>query len=167
MGMNEISRLKSSLKRVKDPVLRERLLMVQSAYELPLRDAAEKFGCTHGKIDFWKKRYEAMGVRGLNTKSRGGRPSKMTKEQTSKIRRIVRKHDSMKGWQTKGIRELIRQEAGVTYSVRQTIRISQSWGLSKIRPRRRYAFSKEEDRQAFLKKRGLSGTQTTKVEGGG
>lgn len=165
--MSKISRVKSSLKRVRDPILRERLLMVQAAYEMPLRDAAERFGCTHGKVDFWKKRYEMMGVWGLRTKERSGRPSKMTEGQKSRIRRMVRKHDAMRGWRTKGIRELIRQEAGVTYSIRHTIRISQSWGLSKIRPRRRYASSKEEDRKAFLKKRGLSGTQTAELEGGG
>ena len=48
------------------------------------------------------------------------------------------------GWQTKKVRELIHEEAGVKYSFRHTIRIIQSWVLTKIVPRPRYAFSKKE-----------------------
>ena len=147
--MGQISR---TLKRIKDPELRERLLMVQAAQEMPLREAAKKFGCTHGKIDFWKKRYELHGMKALYTKQRSGRPPKIGEEEAAKLRRIVRKHNPMKGWRTQGIRELIAHEAGVTYSFRHTIRIAQSWGMSKVKPRPRYAFSKEEDRQVFLKK---------------
>ena len=147
--MRQISR---TLKRVKDPTLRERLLMVQATQEMPLRDVAKKFGCTHGKADFWKKRYEMRGLKGLYTKPRSGRPPKISEAEAVKLRRIVRKHNPMKGWRTQGIRELIAHEAGVTYSFRHTIRIIQSWGMSKIKPRPRYAFSKQEDREAFLKK---------------
>src|SRR3989338_6396913 len=68
-----LSDVKRCLKRVKEPVVRERLLMVQAACELPLREAAGRFGCTHGKVDFWKKRFEEQGVRGLQTKARAGR----------------------------------------------------------------------------------------------
>jgi transposase len=163
--MSKISCVRSSLKRIRDPVVRERLLMVQAAYEMSLRDAAAKFCCTHGKIDFWKQRYEQEGVRGLYTRDRSGRPPKINCKQRSKLRRIVRKHNAMKGWRTRGIRELIRQETGVTYSFRHTIRMAQLWGLSKIKPRSRYAFSKKEDREAFLKKQGLFGIQTTGMDG--
>ena len=147
-----MGQISQTLKRVKDPELRERLLMVQAANELPLRDAATKFGCTHGKIDFWKKRYEVHGLKGLYTKERSGRPSKISEEQKAKLRRTVRKHNPVKGWRTRGVRELIVHETGVKYSFRHTIRIVQSWGMSKVKPRPRYAFSKEKDRKAFLKK---------------
>lgn len=152
MCMSKISRIKSSLKRVKDPVLRERLLMVQATCELPLRDAAAKFGCTHGKIDFWKHRYEEKGIRGLYTKKRSGRPPKINREQSMHLHRMVRKHNVKSGWRTQGVRELIVKETGVKYSFRHTIRIVQSWGMAKVKPRPRYAFSKQEDREAFLKK---------------
>lgn len=151
--MTILSEIRSSLKRVADPVIRERLLMVRAAYESPLRDAGRRFGCAHGKIDFWKKRYEAHGIRGLQTKPRSGRPPKITLKQSAKLRRAVRKHDAKRGWKTQGIKELIYEETGVRYSLRHTIRIAQSWGVAKIKPRPRYAFSKQEDRNAFLKKR--------------
>lgn len=144
--------IKSALKTVKDPAIRERLLMVQATQQQPLRDAAKTFRCTHGKVDYWKKRYEKLGLKGLYTKSRSGRPPKITKEQSAEVRRIVRKHNMKQGWRTQNVRSLIVEKAGVKYSFRHTIRIIQRWGLSKIKPRPRYAFSKEEDREEFLKK---------------
>lgn len=151
--MNSIqSKIKSSLKRIKDPVIRERLLMVQQSFKHPLRDVASAFGCVHGKVAYWKNRYLKHGLKGLYTKPRSGRPSKMKPEQVKLIRRMVRKHNPKQGWTTKHVRALIHKEAGVTYTSRHVLRISQSWGLSQIKPRKRSAYSKQEDRDAFIKK---------------
>ena len=151
--MNSIqSKIKASLQRITDPVIRERLLMVQSAIKHPLRDAAREFGCVHGKIAYWKNRYLKMGLKGLYTKQRSGRPSKMNPEQIKLIKKKVRRHNMKQGWTTKRVRSLIRKEAGVTYTSRHILRISQSWGLSQIKPRKRSAYSKQEDRDAFIKK---------------
>lgn len=150
--MSSMSNIRSALQRVKDPIIRERLLMVQAAQKLPLRDAAKTFRCVHSKIDYWKKRYDAYGLKGLQTKSRCGRPKKINSNAEKKIKRIVSKHNVTKGWRTKQVKELIIKESGVTYSFRHTIRILHSWGLSKIKPRPRYAFSKQEDRGTFIKK---------------
>lgn len=150
--MNSMSAIRVSVKRVKDPVVRERLLMVHAAQREPLRDVARTFRCVHGKVDYWKKRYERYGLKGLQTKSKSGRPKKITPEQEQKLRRIVRKHNVKHGWKTTKVRQLIAEESGVKYSFRHTIRIVQSWGMSKIKPRPRYAFSKSTDREAFLKK---------------
>ncbi len=149
---SQLYKIQNSLKVENDSEVRERLLMVQASCKEPLRDAAKKFGCGHDKINYWKKRYEKDGIRGLQTKPRSGRPPLITDEQSAKLRRAVRKHSVMHGWKTTSVRELIVKETGVNYSFRHTIRILQSWGMSKVKPRPRYAFSKEEDRQAFLKK---------------
>jgi len=149
---NVTSNINATLKRIKDPVIQNRLLMVREAYHQPLRDVAASYGCTHGKVDYWKKRYEKSGVFGLYTKKQSGRPRKISKKQEINLRRTVRRHNIKQGWQTKQIRQLIHEEAGVKYSFRQAIRITQSWGLGKIKPRPRYAFSKQEDRDNFIKK---------------
>ena len=150
--MNKQNQINAVIKRVNEPLIRERLFMIRASYSEPLRDVAKKYGCTHGKVDFWKKRYEADGLRGLYTKSRSGRPPKIAKNQSVEIRRIVRKHNIKHGWRTQQVRKVIVERTGVTYSFRHVIRIIQSWGLAKIKPRPRYAFSKQEDRDAFLKK---------------
>ena len=150
--MNKQTKIKSDIKRIKNPVIKERLLMVQASYNEPLRDVAKTFGYTHGKVDYWKKRYGKQGVRGLYTKPRSGRPPKINSEQSVEIKRIVRKHNIKHGWRTQQVRQLIVEKTGVKYSFRHSIRIVQSWGLSKIKPRPRYAFSKQEDRDEFIKK---------------
>lgn len=152
MPVNAVNRIKQNLKRVKEPKIRERLLMVKTAHEKSLRDAAEEFGVTHGKIDFWKKRYQQHGLRGLKTKQRPGRPPKITDEQATNIRQTVSKKNMRQGWRTTHVRELIRQETGVQYTKRHTIRILQKWGLSRVTPRPRYAHSDEKERKKFLKK---------------
>jgi len=144
--------IRQTLKRVTDPTTRERLLMVQDACEMPLRDAAKRHGCTHGKIDFWKKRYEAHGLRGLTTKERPGRPPKISPFQALKVRRAVRKHNVKKGWRTKHVRTLIKEETGVTYTRQHTVRILHKWNLAQITPRPRAVYSKEGDRVSFIKK---------------
>lgn len=152
MCVTTVAKVKRALKRTKDPVVRERLLMVKAACEKPLREAAKDFGCVHGKIDFWKKRFEEQGLRGLKTKRRPGRPPKITEEQAFSLKQMVSKHDVRQGWRTTRVRELIRQETGVKYTKRHTIRILQKWGLARVTPRPRYAHSKESERKKFLKK---------------
>ena len=149
---NTTSNINATLKRVKDPLIQNRLMMIRDAHHKPLREVAASYGCTHGKVDFWKKRYNLFGVRGLYTKKQSGRPKKINYEIEKKLRHVVRRHNIKQGWQTKQIRQLIHEEAGIKYSFRQSIRITQSWGLRKIKPRPRYAFSKQEDRDDFIKK---------------
>ena len=152
MTMKTVAKVKRCLKTTKNPALRERLLMVKAACEKPLRDAAKDFACTHGKIDFWKKRFETFGIRGLKTKQRPGRPPKITEEQAAAVKHTVEKKNIRRGWRTKHVRELIHEETGVKYTERHTIRILQKWGMARVTPRPRYAYSKEKDRKAFLKK---------------
>jgi len=148
----ELNKIKKSLKRIKDPVIRERLLMVQASFKEPLREVAITFSCAHGKVAYWKNRYLKEGLIGLHTRPKSGAPKKLSKRQETRLKRKVRKHNIKMGWDTKRIRKLIYEESGIKYSVRQIQRISHSWGLSKIKPRPRYAYSKEEKRDEFIKK---------------
>lgn len=150
--MSQLSKVKAALNRVSDPVIRERLLMVQASYRKPFRTVADEFGCTHGKARYWRVRYDEYGLRGLYTKPRSGRPRKISEKELMRLRKVVRKHDPKQGWTTKKVRQLIWEETGVRYCERQVIRISQWWGLSQIKPRPMYAYSKKEDREEFLKK---------------
>lgn len=147
-----IQKINATLKRITDPVIRERLMMVKASHRMPLRDVANEFGCVHGKVAYWKNRYKKQGLKGLCTKERSGRPSKMKPEQASVIRRSVRKHNIKRGWTTKHVKAYIKKETGVTYTERHVLRIAQSWGLAQIKPRKRSAYSKKENREAFLKK---------------
>lgn len=148
----ELKKIKDALSRLKDPVIRERLLMVQAALKYPLREATKDFGCVHSKLDYWKKRYLKHGLKGLYTLPRSGRPKKISKEDEIILKRKVSKHDIKRGWRTKRVKEEIFKQTGVKYSERQVIRITQSWGLSQQKPRQHYAYARKEDKDAFIKK---------------
>lgn len=150
--MSIMSKINASLKTVKDPVIRERLLMVRESHKRPLREVANIFGYVHGKVAYWKNRYKREGLRGLKTKPRSGAPRKMTPEQEKKLRRKIRKHNPKNGWRTTHVRSIIKEQTGITYSSRHTLRIAQSWGLAQIKPRPRYGYSKKDDREGFIKK---------------
>jgi len=150
--MNMLNKIHRDLVSEKDSVIRERLMVVESSCLGSLREVASRFGMSHGKVAYWRKRYISSGIHGLATKPRDGRPKKINKKQANKIKVKVQKHNIKRGWRTQHIRSVIYEETGVKYCRRQVIRIAQSWGLSQIKPRSRYAYSKKEDREEFIKK---------------
>ena len=145
-------RINATLQRITDPVIRERLLLVKASFKKSLRDVAYDFGYTHGKVAYWKNRYKKHGLNGLYTKERSGRPSKLKPVLAAEIRRRVRRHNIKQGWTTRHIREYVKKMGGVTYTERHIQRLTHKWGLAQIKPRKRSAYSKKEDREAFQKK---------------
>jgi transposase len=155
MHMNtnyQLSKIAKSLKTVKDPIIRERLLMVKHAYESDsLRTAAEHVGKSHVTVKYWKDRYEQHGLKGLKPIPKSGRPRKLDPEQEIRLKRVVTRKGNKNGWQVKELREYIKEQADVTYTLRHTTRIMQQWGLSHITPRAQYAHTDIAANQAFLK----------------
>lgn len=150
----QLAKIKRSLKTTPDPLIRERLLIVQASYEYPtLRESAKHCGTSYVSVKHWRDRYEGQGIKGLAPTPITGRPAKLNPLKALAIKRAVVRESTTRSWQVKQVREYIRRSASVTYSLRQTIRIMQSWGLVPLVPRPRYAHSKEADRTAFLKEK--------------
>ncbi len=150
----QLSKIRQSLQRVKDSLLRDRLQMVQGYYELgTFRDAARRCGCAHTTVKYWKDRYEGEGLKGLRSIPPPGRPRELGAKVEERLRQEVMEKTEEEGWQTKQIREYIRKKGNVTYTERHTIRIAQRWGLALIKPRPQYAHSKLSEREAFLKEK--------------
>lgn len=133
-------------------MVRERIQMVIASYEGTLRDASGKFACTHGKVWYWRRRYDGEGNAGLRTRPRDGRPSKIGAVKAARIRETVEKEDVPGGWQTKTVRQLIYDKAGVRYSDRHVVRLLHKWGFSRLKPRKRHALADEDEKRTFLKK---------------
>ncbi len=148
----QLSKINKSLKKVKNPVIRERLLMLKTYYQgNSLRDSGDYHGCSHRKIAYWKDRYESKGLLGLETKPKPGLPPKLDQKKSLEIRREILKKISKEGWETKQIREYIKQRSGVIYSLRHIVRIAQKWGFSQIKPRPQYLYAKKGEKRIFLK----------------
>lgn len=145
-------RVRQSLKTVRDPVIRERLMLVKARYETrSLRRAGERCGTSYIRVKRWTDRYGAEGLRGLRPKPKSGRPPKLDPKKAKRIKQAVLKESAREGWQTTRLREYIQQRGNVTYSERHILRIAADWGLSRITPRPRYVHSDETKRVAFLK----------------
>ena len=148
----QLSKIKKSLKTIRNAVIRERLIIIKRYYEnQSYRKAAKQCGCSHMKVKNWKEIYESEGLPGLNPKPKSGRPPKLGKEQQAKIKRVIIRKANKQGWQTKQIRQYIKEQSGIKYSMRHTIRIAQHWGLSQIKPGPKYAYTNDRENQCFLK----------------
>ena len=149
----KLSKINQSLKRVKNSIIRERLLIVKGYYQgQTCRIVSNHHKCSPAKVIYWKERYDKQGLKGLQTKLKAGRPPKLNPEKAKEIKKeILKQTSTVGGWQTEQIREYIQEKADISYSLRHIVRIAQNWGLSKITPRPQYAYAKKKDKEAFLK----------------
>lgn len=146
----ELEELQAAYKRERDPYVRERILIVTWLRKgMTTYEAAELLACPQSKVVYWKGRFEREGLDGLKTKPRMGKPKKLSKDARRKIE--GRLEENPYGWTVREVRELIREEGGVTYSKRHVIRLMHKWGFERIRPRERHISADEEEREAFLK----------------
>ena len=151
----QLAKVNRSLATIKDPVVRERLLLLKLYYRgNSLRATADHHRCSHRKVSYWKIRYETKGLGGLATQPKSGAPPKLDPDAARVIQReVVARSTREGGWKVRRIREYIRERAGVTYSVRHTTRLAQDWGLTLITPRPQYVYAKQSDRADFLKEK--------------
>jgi len=83
----------------------------------------------------WLERFDELGLDGLRTRERSGRPPKMPHTMMAAVERMVT--GSRSGWTVKEVRELIRKEAGAVYSERHVYRLMHSWGMRPVVPEKR------------------------------
>lgn len=138
-------------RKEKDGEVKERLLMIiwleegASSY-----DVARRLNCPHSKALYWKKRFRKMGIVGLRTKPRSGRPSDISKERELVIKEQL---GGKNFWQTKWVSELIYEKTGVKYSQRHIVRLMHKWGFKLITPRKQHLKSaSKEEKEEFVKK---------------
>lgn len=148
----QLFKVNRSLSTVKDSIVRERLLLLKQYYQgNPSRSTGDHHRCSHHKVLYWKDRYESEGLKGLETKSRSGRPSCLKPNDEKSISSFLVKKSVKFGWNIEYVREYIRKEGGVLYSIRHTMRLAQKWGMGRITPRPIYAHTNLKERVAFLK----------------
>lgn len=149
----QLSKINRALGKAKDAEVRERLMLLKQYYRTgSLRDTAHENRCSHGKVKYWKDRYEMEGLRGLLTQEKSGRPPDVAPRKLEKIKRLVEQTCRKEQWAVEQVREFIKKKSGKQYTIRHTTRIIQSWGLSMITPRQQYAHAASKTKQRdFLK----------------
>jgi putative transposase len=150
--MNEVEGLWELYRKEKDCKVSERMLMViwsaegRTSYEI-----GDRLNCPHTKVLYWLNRYRAEGIDGLKTRKRSGKPSKLSDEGKEAIKVRLR---SKEFWKTQWVVSIIKEEAGITYSERQVIRLLHRCGFERITPRKEHEKASEKEKGAFKKGRG-------------
>ena len=119
--IKEIQVLNDALKRTKDGRERDRIrgiILIKKGYNV--HEVADIMNVSVRTIYNWKKRYEKNGTKGLKTKQKPGRKGKLSPEDVEKLIKLLKQKDY---WTTKEVKELIKNEFGIEYTLRHVARI--------------------------------------------
>lgn len=151
--------LERAIREEHDADVRLRMLLVLKVKfaSLGQNQAARELHAFSSWAVKWVRRFEEEGIEGLRTRERSGRPPEVERRVMAKVEREVMTNQS--GWTVREVRELVRKEAGVTYSERHVLRLLHRWGARAVVPEKRLAHKAPlEERVAFKKGRpGSSG----------
>ena len=103
---------------------------------------------TRRTVYAWKKRYEEEGIEGLKTREKSGRKRKLSDEDMDKLKDLLKQKDY---WTTRGVRNLIKIEFGIEYTLRHVARILRKLGMKYQKP---YVndYRRPENAEKILKK---------------
>ena len=113
-------------------------------------------GYTKAAVTGWVKTADEIGFEALRTKSRPGRPKKLTEEQYDEIDTILQKEPKDYGykvWDGPSLSDHIKKQYGVDLCVRQCQRLLHALGYSHIRPQTypSKGYEDTEERAAYKK----------------
>lgn len=113
---------------------------------------SEITGIPQSTVAYWTKRFSE--TKSLKNKPRSGRPSPLTKEVLMKLKeRLVEKvilaNEKGSGLNTKELRQEIKEEVGVNFSLRYVRDILHKLNFSKITPRTEHIRASKEARDEF------------------
>jgi putative transposase len=119
-------------KKEKDVKVLNRLHFMNYLYDgCSVPEASEKLGITKQAGYIWLERWNEDGYEGLKPRFAGGRPSKLTDQEKSELKELLKERDD---WTTKEVRNLIKKEFNVEYSLKQVVIILKSLGLKFGKP---------------------------------
>jgi len=149
MEGDEICLLENRLKKEKDPKVRDRIrmmILLKEGYKQ--KEVAKIMRTTERTVYTWKKRYEEDGIEGLKTKEKPGRKRKLSDEDMERLKDLLKQKEY---WTTRGVRNLIKIEFGIEYTLRHVARILRKLGMKYQKP---YVndFRKPKNAEKILKK---------------
>ncbi len=133
--------------------IKERELIVRLyQQEKNQQEIADLIGCSQPTVHKWIARFKRGKT--LDTLSRSGRPTKLTKKRLSQLKKkilviIEAANNEFCSVSTKQVGKIIHQEIGETYSLRHVERIMHKIGFSLITPRPQHVRHDQEKVDTF------------------
>lgn len=157
MDPNKISikDLEEKYKTEKDGKIKERLhliILLKEGYSC--RDVAKICRTSKSKVSFWHVRFQKMGYDSLKDKEGRGIKPQLNDGKITQLDKKLSVPYKMangytRGWQTKDVYQLIKNELGVKYSLRHIRRILRSLGFVMLVPRPRNKKRNQNDVDEF------------------
>jgi transposase len=125
------------------------------AGKLSQAEIARQLGVSRATVSDWAKKVEAEGLRGLRKRTAKGSPSKLTKEQKRKLKRLL-DHGALAcgfctdRWTLHRVQELIQREFKVSYHPNYLNRLLDKLGFSPQKPLPTAVEQEREMVQAWL-----------------
>jgi transposase len=139
------------------------LLVLKVKYDgMGQNQAARELHALSSWASNWIGRFEEEGMEGLRTRARSGRPPEIERDALVRIGRKVL--SNQRGWTVREVRELIREDADVTYTERHVYRLLHSWGARPVVPEKRMVHKASLDERLAFKK-GTPGSSGTSPKG--
>ncbi len=145
----EINILNRRLKKEKNPETRDRIrgiILLKKGHRL--QEIANIMGVNRRTVYNWRRRYEEEGIEGLKTREKPGRKRKLSDEDMERLKDLLKQKDY---WTTRGVRNLIKIEFGIEYTLRHVARILRKLGMKYQKP---YVndYRRPENAEEILKK---------------
>ena len=145
----EINILNRRLKKEKNPETRDRIrgiILLKKGHRL--QEIANIMGVNRRTVYNWRKRYEEEGIEGLKTREKPGRKRKLSDEDMDKLKDLLKQKEY---WTTREVRDLIKIEFGIEYTLRHITRILRKLGMKYQKP---YVndYRRPENAEEILKK---------------
>lgn len=120
------------------------------------REVSTMLRVSTGIVPYWKARFEKEGFDGLRDKEGRGLKPKLSEEQLSMIASAIEDGVLMedgyrRGFKTKDVNQLIREEFGYSYTNRHCLRILDSIDFALIVPRPRNKSRNQNDVNKFTR----------------
>ena len=147
------AKLVNLYKKENDSKVKERLLLVIKVREdkqIPFRVVKDMHRSNPWSSD-WLKRYDKEGIDGLKDRPKSGRPPELAEETSYQIKKELQ--ESIQGWTTKQVEELIISKSGIKDHYTHIYRILRKWGFKQKVPRKVHVNTASKDKKEDFKKR--------------
>jgi putative transposase len=147
LSVEELDQKIRSLKQ--DVKILKKLLFIKSLYQdESVEKSANLMGVTKASGYNWLRAWNKDGYDGLKPKPKSGRYAKLSNEDKTKLKNMLKEKDS---WITREIQDLVKNKFGVEYSSWQIRRIIKSFGMKYAKPLQK-DYRRPENAEEILKK---------------
>lgn len=151
--MHHYAKLDKIYKQESNAVVKERIQLVRRILQdkqQHIEDVAKELHRCRAWAYKWYKRYNEIGLEGLQDQPRTGRPPDVPKETMLKIKNELA--DSNTGWDFRQVMDIIYKKTGVRYHEVHIYRLLHKWGFKSKVPKKKFVNTASAEEKKRFKK---------------